>query len=63
MNREVNYKFTIRFPNGYQKVKKIPLQQHTLPFMVMRLRQQYVKAFIDWQGENGDKGTTQIGAQ
>lgn len=63
MTREVDYKFTIRFPNGYQKVKKIPIQKHTLPFMVMRLRQQYVKAFIDWESVDGDKGTTELGAQ
>ncbi len=63
MSMEVMYKFTIRFPNGIQKIKKIPIERHILPFMVMRLRNQYVKANIDWEGSNGDKGTTEIGAQ
>ena len=63
MRKEVLYTFTIKFPHGIEKVKKIALEEQTLPFMVMRLRQQYVKAIIDWEGTNGHKGTTEIGAQ
>lgn len=63
MSKEVMYTFTIRFPNGVQKVKKIAVEKETVPFMVMRLRQQYLKAFIDWKGVNGDYGTTELGAQ
>jgi hypothetical protein len=63
MRKEILYTFTIRFANGMKKVKKISLEEQTLPFMVMRLRQQYVKAFIDWSGTNGHKGTTELEAQ
>lgn len=63
MKKEVLYTFKIKFPHGVEKVKKISLEEQTLPFMVMRLRQQYVKAIVEWEGTNGHKGTTEIGAQ
>lgn len=59
---EIPYKITIRFSNGYEKIKRISVDKQTLPFVIMRLRQQYIKAFIDWEGGD-DKGTTEIGKQ
>jgi len=59
---DIPYKITIRFPNGYEKIKRVNVSKQTLPFLIMRLRQQYIKAFIDWEG-GGDKGTTEIGKQ
>lgn len=59
---DIPYKITIRFPNGYEKIKRVSVSKQTLPFLIMRLRQQYIKAFIDWEGGD-DKGTTEIGKQ
>lgn len=59
----IEYKFTIRFHNGTTKTRKIPIDKQTFPFLVMRLRYQYPKADIDWEGSDGSTGTTQIGAQ
>lgn len=63
MKKEALYTFKIKFPYGKEKVKKISLEEQILPFMVMRLRQQYVKAVIEWEGTNGHKGTTELGVQ
>jgi hypothetical protein len=63
MRKEIPYKFTIRFDNGIVQTKKMSTEKEILPFLVMRLRQQYPKANIDWEGADGSHGTTEIGAQ
>jgi hypothetical protein len=60
MNNEIPYTFTIRFANGVTKVKKMSCDKMTLPYLIMRLRSQYVKAYIDWKGADGSNGTTEL---
>jgi hypothetical protein len=58
---EAQYIFTIKHEWGGKKIiKKCKLEKSLVPFFVMRLRSQYRKADIDWQGDNGDYGTTEI---
>ena len=57
---EIPYILTIKFPNGTTKVKKANVEKQILPYLVMKLKAQYRMAEIDWQGANGDSGTTEI---
>lgn len=59
----IDYKLTIRFPNGVTKVKKMSISKQSFPFLVMKLRSQYRNADIDWEGSDGSTGTTELGAQ
>lgn len=57
---DINYKVTINYPNGAKKVKKFSINKESFPFLIMRLRSQYVMATIDWEGADGSYGTTEI---
>ena len=58
---DINYKVTIRFPGGIKKkTKQYSIDKQTFPFLIMRLRSQYVRADIDWEGSDGSRGTTEI---
>jgi hypothetical protein len=58
---ESNYTFTVSHEWGGKKIiKKCRLEKSLVPFFVMRLRSQYRKAYVEWQGDNGDYGTTEI---
>ena len=57
---EIPYKVTVRFSTGATKIKTYNIDKPTLPFLIMRLKSQYRMAEIDWEGTNGDCGTTEI---
>lgn len=58
---DINYKVIIRFPGGVKKkVKQYSIDKQTFPFLLMRLKSQYTKADIDWEGSDGSYGTTEI---
>lgn len=59
--KESQYTFTIKHDWGGKRIiKRCSLEKSIVPFFVMRLRSQYRKSVIEWQGENGDSGTTEI---
>lgn len=60
---EIMYKITIRFNNGVTKVKKVSTEKTTIPFLIMKLRSQFIMADIDWEGSDGSTGTTQLNVQ
>jgi hypothetical protein len=57
---EIAYKVTIKFPNGSTRVRTYNIDKPTLPYLIMRLKSQYRMSEIDWEGANGDYGTTEI---
>jgi hypothetical protein len=58
---EAQYTFTISHEWGGKKIiKRCKLEKSLVPFFVMKLRSQYRKADVVWEGDNGDYGTTQI---
>lgn len=57
---EVPYKVTVRQPNGKSITKTYTIDKPTLPYLIMRIKSQNRLSDIDWEGPNGEWGTTEI---